>query len=179
MLYIRHSFKAYQNGKCDSTQKKFDPPLTDEGQKLAQLKFKALLSERSVPEMIVSSPLLRARQTACIAQDVIFTETGISVPIVINRALGEYFGNHKGIIADDDFHPETLLFDPIRSENMRGLSLRVKNFREELTGGSEKIIWHVTHGIVITELAKQYGQPIRYPKELQGIEIKDGVVSSL
>lgn len=173
MLYIRHSYKKYANGM--STTFSLDPPLTDHGREKAQEKFTQLLKKYGVPDKITTSPFLRARETAQIAQDVILSETGISVPIKYDRDIGENLEHHQDKDIKQHLRPETLQYLPYPPEKHWQFVKRVKNHRLSDPGNG----WYITHGYIIYCLAKQYKQTIKYPHELQGIYIENNNITNI
>lgn len=164
MLYIRHGPKLYKNG--DSSSYPLDPPLTPEGKNTARNKFRSLLQRFGPPPKIVSSPYLRARETAKIAQDVIFEDTGKTVPIVYDSAIGEYLGHQKNCDMKRDLYPETLQLNPLPPETWNQYSYRVRtHFNKTKDDG-----WYITHGLVINSIAFFHKKKF-YPSELEGIFI--------
>lgn len=163
MLYIRHGEKMYANGKAEDFR--MDPPLTMQGKIDALNKFKELLKKYGPPPVIVCSPFLRARETARIAKNVIFLETGESVEIIYNASIGEYLGNHENVNATD-LYPETLKYNPILKEDMKEFIYRVNNHVSVEA-------WFITHGIFIQKLASKLGHKIKYPSNLEGFYLKN------
>lgn len=171
MLYIRHAQKLYHNGGSDAFP--LDPGLTQEGKFKARERFHQLLQKYGPPPKIVSSPYLRARETAQIAHDVILEETGSSVVITYDPAIGEYLGHQKTRNIQTDLHPETLACNPFPPETWNQYSYRVrKHISTPQSGG-----WYITHGIVIDSIAFFHKKKIPYPDELGGVAIQDGVIS--
>ena len=172
MLYIRHGLKAYRNGESDKFY--FDPPLTEQGKSTAIARFSDLLFKQGLPQYIVSSPYLRARETAQIAHDVILQLTGVSVPINYDPLLGEYLGNHSKKDLADGVHPETLELQPIPPEEWRDYSARIQKHRAQ----AREYTWYITHGVVIQSITYlKAGKKIRQPRELTGILITDDTVT--
>lgn len=170
MLYIRHSYKAYSNGK--SNEYSLDPGLTDEGKKIAIQKFQQLLTEYESPSKIISSPYLRARETARIAHDVILEIKGKSVEILYDPLIGEYLGHHKNKDIQQCLRPETLIHNPTPPESWIEYSKRVRNHID--TKPSD--CWVITHGIVIQSISYFNGNKVPHPSELTGIYIdKNGM----
>lgn len=88
MLYIRHAEKLHRNG--DAIQFSLDPGLTEQGREAARVKFINLVKQYEIPPKIITSPYLRAHQTADIAQTVIFEETGKTVDIYCDPNILQY-----------------------------------------------------------------------------------------
>lgn len=171
MLYIRHAEKSYNNGQ--SPQFPLDPNLTINGRCKAEDKFRELLHNYGIPSQIISSPFLRARETAQIAHDIILKETGTSINISYDRNIGEYLGHQKHIDIDTDVHPETLYLDPIPPETWKQYSYRVRNY----ISSPPKNGWYISHGVVIQSIAFFKGKKIAYPSELEGIWLQDNNVN--
>jgi broad specificity phosphatase PhoE len=89
-LYLRHGEKEYANGK--SRIFPLDPPLTAAGRRVARFNFLRLLEQYGPPQQIITSPYLRARETALIALEVIYDQTGCIIPIYHDVNISEYLG---------------------------------------------------------------------------------------
>ena len=124
MLYVRHSEKSYKNGASERFP--LDPNLTVYGRKLAQSRFEELVESYGPPELIISSPYLRTRETAEIAQQVILEATGTHVDIHYDPFIGEYLGNQKSISLEEGVTPETLALDPVHHETLEQYRSRVR-----------------------------------------------------
>lgn len=168
MLYIRHGQKAYKNGKTKDFS--LDPGLTDAGKDDARARFRDLVISQGVPAYIVSSPYLRARETAQIANDVILELTGHTVEIIYDGRLGEYLGHHRDKDLRTCLRPETLKHNPIGAEYWRQFTSRIKKYVKSLNGSTDPI-WCITHGVVIKTIARTYGYEVNYPCELKGIRV--------
>lgn len=162
-LYIRHGEKLYNNG--DSIIFCLDPGLTEKGKEEAWTEFSLIVQDFEVPEKIVSSPYLRTRQTAEIAQDVIFSITGKIVPIFIDPMVGEYLGHQIGKDLNKCLRKETLQFNPIPQETWNEFCNRISTHTK--TEGNN--IWYITHGLVIKMIAHANGEKLDRPKPLKGI----------
>ena len=171
MLYIRHGQKAYRNGGSEKFY--FDPPLTEQGRTEAIKRFADLLFYQGVPERIISSPYLRARETAQIAHDVILRLTGLSISVTYDPLLGEYLGNQRKMDLCDGVRPETLELQPIPPEKWKEYSFRIKKhllYAKEYT-------WYITHGVVIQSIAHlKAHKKLNRPNELSGILVSDNSV---
>ena len=165
MLYIRHGQKSYCNGK--SLNYSLDPDLTEFGRLNAKNRFEYLLNKFGIPDVIITSPYLRTRETAQIAQNVILEQTGQFIPIMYDPLIGEYLGNQKNVPFVNGLRPETLQYNPVPHETWDQFSQRVEDHvvSDKLSG------WYVTHGLFIQKISSKYGFNIPYPKELTGIYI--------
>lgn len=168
MLYIRHGEKSYTNGKSSTFS--FDPNLTSSGKLAAYDRFFHLLTTYGPPTKIISSPYLRTRETAAIAQEVIYNTTGQIIPIYHDVILGEYLAHHRPSNLSIDLREETLRHQPIGHESWREYTQRIEQHQ------GEDNVWYITHGIVISSIASCYGVKLPRPSQLHGIYVKDNAV---
>ena len=175
MLYIRHSEKLYKNG--ENTEYQLDPGLTENGKVNAMIKFDQLL-KYGIPSIIYCSPYLRTRETAIIAQYVVKHNTNTNVQIIVDNLLSEYLGNQKNVNFEEDVHKETLQYNPLPSETWKEYMDRIKQhikINNQLQNDN-KIIWYISHGLVIQSISFFYGTKIKYPSTLGGfIKINDNI----
>lgn len=172
MLYIRHAQKAYRNGGANEFS--LDPGLTEEGKQRSRIKFHKLVVKYGVPSKIVTSPYLRARETAQIAHDVIFEETGHDIKIIHDPIIGEYLGHQFNRDIFQCLRPDTLNHNPIPPEEWEQYSARIYNHVKI----AEENTWFISHGIVIQSIAYFNGKKIPYPSELGGICIQNtGIIA--
>lgn len=162
-LVVRHGPKEYDNNKSPDGTYPLDPALTDEGRELAYQHFVQLLQSFEPPVRIVTSPFLRARETAQELRRAIFDITGLSVSIYREPLMGEFLGHqvqHRRI-KKGDFRPETghVVIDKTISEMEH---LRVPQLRKKVVL-YPKNTWMVSHGVVI-----KYWHDVRYPEFLHG-----------
>lgn len=171
IFYIRHSIKTHKNGRVPQNTVlpyyALDPDLTSEGEVLAKEKFQ-ILFQSYTPHKIVTSPFLRTRRTAKIAQQVIYELTNTNIDITIDHQLSEYINKSKHHIKDEDFHPDTLIHHPI-SEYMSQYKRRIKNHYDGVDFNDH--VLYITHGMNIQQIAQLHQQPIKYPREVCGIKI--------
>ncbi len=80
-IYIRHSEKAYDNGKSEIY--KHDPPITSRGQDAAENMSRFLCDKYGMPICIVCSPYRRTRETAIAMRSVLSS----NVPLKCDRLL--------------------------------------------------------------------------------------------
>lgn len=171
MIYIRHGEKKYSNRKSKTYP--LDPELTEIGKKQVENKLIMLLDKYGIPEKILTSPFLRTRETASIAQLMILKEKKVFVPIVVEPQIGEYLGNQKNVCLLNEVRPDTYLYRPIASETLTKFSERVGTHVETTMSENDGMIWHVTHGLFIQKVCKFYNVKIKYPKECSGVYIND------
>jgi len=179
MIYIRHSEKLYKN--CENTEFSLDPGLTDNGKIQAVIKFNDLL-KYGTPDVIYCSPYLRTRETALIAQCCIKQKTNIDVNIMVDILLGEYLGNQIDVNLDTSLHQETLIYQPLKPEKSDEYTNRIKKHIELnkiINKKQDKMIWYISHGIVIQSIAYFSGTKIKYPSPLSGFIKKNNIISQI
>lgn len=167
MFYIRHSYKAWANGK--NPEYSLDPHLTENGRKHAHERFSELVRTYGAPSRIVSSPYRRTRETAAIAQSVVLSATGIYVPITYDTRLGEYL-NPKYTHIHKHLTPETLALNP---HPPCALSAYSDRLQQHIASTSESG-WYITHGLTIELIASlKHNTHIDAPHEVHGIHSTD------
>lgn len=155
-VFIRHAEKAYPNGNGNSlTDKKHDPPLTENGRKASIEKAKELVTLFGFPTRIISSPYRRCRETAeslleglkRIGDSKDCREGGASkgreeskesrgyeeskeCEKEIDIRVAEYLGNHNNI--DLDITNETASFNIKHPETWRQFNVRINNYVKEI-----------------------------------------------
>jgi broad specificity phosphatase PhoE len=173
MMYIRHANKEYKNG--GSTEFSLDPGITEAGRTTAQTYFTDLILTYGPPRLIVSSPYLRARETATIAHEVIQRLTGIDVTITCDAMVGEYLGHqtHRNIYKC--LRPDTLQYQPIPPETWKQYGARIRSHIKTAKCNT----WYITHGLVIQSVAHFHGMKIDHPHELHGILLQDSTIRNV
>jgi broad specificity phosphatase PhoE len=177
MLFIRHGEKEYING--GSSIYPLDPDLTEEGKQLAYDKFLFLINKyHIIPDTIITSPYLRTRRTATIAQQVIYDITGINVLIICDNFLSEFLNNNEyhDVIMEEAVRPETLQYKPIPPETYQEYKKRMY----VVSNSKVPNVFYITHGFNITTIALLKGYHVEHPKELCGIMIhKNGIIEQI
>lgn len=157
-IYIRHGDKAYNNGhppESSSQKPAYDPPLTHKGKKKAALLAEELLKKYPVPTRIITSPYLRARQTAiAMASVVVKKYSPCSITISYDRDLSEYLGNHRN--ANLDVTSTTAKCHPPHPESFKKFRERVERHYTNWIDSPNEVVWIITHGIVIREIIREY-----------------------
>lgn len=119
-IFIRHGHKEYAN--TIASKYGLDCGVDNFGGWAATIQFESLL-KTCLPNVLVTSPFYRARQTANVAQLVIRELTGIIVPIYVDSKLGEFLIQDKyspKIVHDRELlRPATLIHKPIFPETKR------------------------------------------------------------
>ena len=161
-IYIRHAHKAYKNGRplaqkgntVPSKDQRYsyahDPPLTREGKKAASELAEELLKKYPVPTQIITSPYLRARETAAIMVGVIVKKySPSSIQILCQTEISEYLGNHSKYPLD--VTPATERHNPPHPESFYRFRERIEHHYNRWQP-SEDVTWVITHGIIINEI---------------------------
>lgn len=165
-IYIRHAHKSYKNGKplvqknnvTSSKNQRYsyahDPPLTHEGKKAAVQLAEELLRKYPVPTQIITSPYLRARETAAIMAGVIVKKySPASIQILCQADLSEYLGNHSKYQLD--VTPATARHNPPHPESFYRFRERIEQHYNSWQP-SEEVTWVITHGIIINEILRPF-----------------------
>jgi phosphohistidine phosphatase len=93
VLFVRHAAAA-DAGECSNSD--FDRPLTEEGRRRFTAVAQWIAARGKTPDVIVSSPLVRARQTAEILRDITGVEHStlmiddVAAPGIHPRRLAEF-----------------------------------------------------------------------------------------
>lgn len=153
-MLVRHSEKSFNNMKGPLGSYQLDPPLTEFGKELAYKRFQLIKNAGHKFNCIISSPMLRCRETANIAQEI------FGCKIIVNPIFGEYF--HKHDLDEKNFDPETLINYCPRHETYHQLVKRSKAIK------IHKNVLYVSHGILIKLIAASNGLEINYPGYLEG-----------
>ena len=170
-IYIRHADKEYVNG--DATLYKHDPGITTEGIEKTKMVAKHLIDQWGPPDLIISSPYKRTRETAEIMNAVLSEKQSIH----IDTDIAEYLGNHRHVSID--VTESTLTHDPPHPETFSQMKDRVKSHHSKITNYAKKkkegTIWIITHGLIIKQLASliHINMPKDFPT-LTCLSIVDG-----
>lgn len=154
-VWLRHGEKSHDNGKAtDITGYSHDPELTDTGCQQIHHQTIYLLERFAPPEQITCSPFLRCRQSALVMQNAIASITGVVVPIVTDRWIGEYLGNHPHLQLEGAVSPQTLESEPLVRETL--ISFKKKRIPNIVRHNPYQNHWYVTHGIVVDHLISHW-----------------------
>lgn len=84
--------------------------------------------------------------------------------IKINVNLSEYLGNHNNV--ELDVTTATKIHNPPHPETFENMKKRVKKhvLKVQKRANSKELIWFITHGLIIKEIASYYG--IKSSKQL-------------
>jgi broad specificity phosphatase PhoE len=170
IVILRHGPKLYDNGKSPNGTYQLDPPLSHEGSEEAYKCFSHLLTRFETPVRIVSSPFLRARETAEILRQAILDYTGTQVPIYSNTLLGEFLGNgpkpEAGDLRMETGNPHSVIYEDSIYDMVR---MRIPKVHR-MTKKQPINTWMISHGIVIQKWTGG-----RYPGYLEGVYVIDDV----
>ncbi len=172
-IYIRHADKEYVNG--DANMYKHDPGITDSGVRKTIMVAQHLIEQWGLPDLIVSSPYRRTRETAEIMQRVTIAQ-GKKVNIYIDSDLSEYLGNHR--TTPIDVTESTLVYDPPHPETFLEMKDRVRSHNDKISSfiqNSNGVIWIITHGLIIKQVGALIGiKMVRDLPTLTCLSIVDG-----
>jgi len=179
IMWIRHGKKKYKNGKAIDGGREHDPGLINSVDEIHSL-CKNIKKKYGRPDVIITSPFLRTRQTA----DLIQTFFGCSIPIYVDTDVTEFLGWVKpvGNLADIDAITSTFIKPLLGVENVTDVQRRVMKhltrLKRKISSGTTNIIV-VTHGIVIKYIYKTItGNTISKIDELGGVTINKGIITT-
>lgn len=179
IMWIRHGKKKYKNGKAIDGGREHDPGLINSLEEIHTL-CKIIKKKYGCPDMIITSPFLRTRQTAGLIQ----TYFGDSIPIHIDTDITEFLGwvKPRGNVADIDEVTKSFITPLLGVENVNDVQLRVNKHLTKInlnvTDSMNVIV--VTHGIIIKYIYKIItGNTINQIKELGGVTINKGVLTTV
>jgi len=147
-IFIRH---GNDTKKGDYLQ---DHSLNDNQQYIDDIinHTKDLINTYGQPDIIYCSPFHRARQTLHIMQQVL----SYHVKIYVNTKLSRFFSKKEQL--NPSVKRKTLKYHPPIYESGKEFKQRVdhiiKNYKQN------KMIWYITHYLVIKRIAKNYNQTI-------------------
>lgn len=152
IIFIRHGEKAYRNGR--SAIYAHDPPLTKRGEdKCADVSTDIL--KYGTPNIVYSSPYLRCRQT----MECLLKRAQSKPEIIIDNRIAECLVRQSYM----QVHDETAKYNPPHEKDYRDVEKRIDDFYQDVSKGhKDKVIWVVTHGIVVNHVHKAYNdEPIQ------------------
>jgi broad specificity phosphatase PhoE len=169
IILIRHGEKLYSNSKGPLGSKAHDPPLVENSLNNVINKGSELIEKYGIPTQCIISPYLRTRQTAKYLLKSLEDSSDKLPQIIYDANISEYLGNQKPYLDYDGnmtniphVEEETLeLGIAEMSESFQSLINRCKQVIidydiNNLNNTNKKnIIWIVTHGIVISTIAKE------------------------
>ena len=155
-IYIRHADKNYSNGESEIY--KHDPGITKNGVESSKNVANCLIEKWGKPDIVVTSPYRRTRETVQIMLSVIKEKDNIQV--YIDPEISEYLGNHRD--SPMDVTDDTMIYNPPHPESFKEMKNRVKRHHNHIvnyidTIPDNKVIWIITHGLVIKQIASFIG----------------------
>lgn len=176
MIFLRHGEKKYKNGKGLIGDKQHDPPLSETGICAIKTTTKKLLATYGRPDIIITSPFQRNRQTTTVILETI--ENPDNIIIEIDPMCGEFLGFQKPRGKTGDVSGETLRYiNPVLGiETVENLKKRAILFYDKLIKRNKKI-WIVTHGIFISFLFENLINKKLKFKELEGFFVDKNIIT--
>jgi len=145
-IFIRHGHDGSNENYKQDPSLNFD--YVDDIKKLT----KQLIKKYGYPDIIYCSPFHRARQTAKIMNNI------IDVPIYVKPQCSRFFSHKEQL--KPSVKQNTLRYKPPIIETKDEFKQRV----DTLLKPKNKIIWYITHYLVIKRIAKTQSQSI--PKQM-------------
>tara|TARA_Y100000592_G_scaffold6395_1_gene9124 strand:- start:1301 stop:1846 length:546 start_codon:yes stop_codon:yes gene_type:complete len=167
ITWIRHARKKYKN-KDNLGEYKHDSPVIDNCQKDIENLCVKLILESKVPDKIICSPFLRARQTSNMITELL----KLNIPVEIDTTISEYLGwiEPKGKIADVDAITKRYITPKLGEENLKDVQKRVNKHINNLKHlNPYQNILIITHGIIISKICKKIYNINENFKELEGL----------
>lgn len=141
IVFIRHSDKAYRNGKADTYS--HDPPLTRGGADRCNKELSNIL-KYGEPDIVFVSPFLRCRQTAAHLIKSLKSQPELYVDVRVS----EYLYHHDS--SKISLHEDTESFNPPIDKSYSELEDRVYDFFNSIRNKyKDKVVWVITHGIIM------------------------------
>lgn len=181
IVWIRHAEKQYDNHKGPVGCKQHDSPIQINEAELERIKCRTLnlIDSYGIPDTIIYSPFLRARQTMDKMYSTIRTLSDKDIKFKCDINIGEYLGFQKPKNGLADVEATTSIYYPSKKvylgESIEELKTRVYN---HLSNIKEKtgIIWVITHGFVIKHISETLND--MFDENIKGI-IAIGTLGSM
>lgn len=146
IIYIRH-------GKDVVDEHKYDEILTDKGKIAVKHLTKKLIREHGIPDIIYYSPYYRTRQTKNIMLKVIKKYFNEEYPLIkCDNRLSRFFTEKQS--RHPDIRKDTMKKGAPIYETWEEFNMRVKEQIDEMENLDHKIIWCVTHTLILDYLIK-------------------------
>lgn len=170
IVYIRHADKEYKNMGAEIY--KHDPGITKRGAEKARDVALNLVKKYGEPTEIKTSPFRRCRETGIEMASVLkeYKE------LIVDKDLSEFLGNHKD--TELDVTISTKIYNPPHPESFEDMKNRVykhvqktkKVINKREVKGNEGVVWFVTHGLIIKQIANIFGIAItKSPRYLNSL----------
>jgi probable phosphoglycerate mutase len=146
LFYLRHGQSEFN--KANRWAGQTDSPLTEHGRDQARQAGQTAKQQNFQPDIIISSPLSHALETARIfAREIGYPETDIQIdPMLVERSFGTLEGTRNLAIAAKYFLDESSLDKYEGVEQLKDLQKRADDFYAKLKNRPEKTILVVGHG---------------------------------
>jgi len=149
VIYVRH-------GDDTPDKHKYDEKLTKEGKEKCKVLTDKLIEEYGLPDIIYYSPFHRTRQTKKIMLNHIHKKHNIKVKSVCDYRLSRFFTKKQRL--NPDVRSDTLAKGAPVNESWEEFKHRVKKqLRDMETKRTEKVIWCITHTLVLSYVIKKKG----------------------
>lgn len=150
VIFIRHA--KDKKGSCEHDEK-----LTEEAKEDIKEFTKKLIDENGFPDIIYYSPFMRTRQTCkYMLRQIKEMDAERKVKIGIEPKLGRFFTSKER--RSPDIYESTERRNPIIHEDKKRFHRRVKkHLKYVCKKGEDKIIWNVTHTLVLLRVAEERG----------------------
>jgi broad specificity phosphatase PhoE len=159
IVWIRHAEKQYANHKGPVGCKQHDSPIQNNESENERIKLRtlSLIDHYGIPDTIVYSPFLRARQTMNKIHSIIKEYSDKPIEFLCDPDIGEFLGfqKPKGGLADVEattstYYPNKKVY---LGESIDELKTRVYKHLNKIKNKSG-IIWVITHGFVIKHISE-------------------------
>jgi probable phosphoglycerate mutase len=146
LFYLRHGQSEFN--KANRWAGQSDSPLTDHGRKQAREAGKEAKADDFMPDIIISSPLSRALETAQIfAREIGYPVDNIEIdPMLVERSFGKLEGTWNPVIAAKYLLDESSLNKYEGVEQLKDLQKRADDFYAKIQKRPEQTILIVGHG---------------------------------
>ena len=174
ITWVRHGKKKFTNIDNGKNIFQHDSPLKDNCYSEIEKLCFTLIMESKVPDKIVCSPFLRTRQTAYWIIQILGLQ---HIPIEIDNNISEYLGwvQPKGCPASITMETKKHIQPLLGIETIKDVEKRANIHLEKVKRNKVNVLV-VTHGIVISCIAKNYQKNINRFNELEGLTLSDNSV---
>lgn len=146
VLFIRH-------GKDTPDEHKYDERLSNSGKEDIRVLTEKLIEEHGIPEIIYYSPFHRTRQTTKIILKEIKSNHNIKVKSVCDWRLSRYFTERQR--KNPDIRKDTRSKGAPLNETWSEFKKRALKQLEDMESSEEKVIWCITHTLVLSCIIKK------------------------
>lgn len=166
LIYIRHCSDHSEK----SSTFVHDAKIKRKGKKDCRKKVIELIEHYGAPKVIVTSPFLRARQTAKVMKEEIKKLNDSKVRIIIDSSLGRFFTHDQR--NQPQIRPETTTYNPIIDKCDHDMKRRIRQHLTKVISREyhkkPEVVWCISHGVIIKKLMEFIGQ--KAPTEVAFLE---------